>query len=167
MLNGVNVNANRPQTELTLFRGLFAGVVAGTCAFAVPWMLLYLISFANWLRADFDPSREGAWIGSYFMTAIFGPAAFVTFATRPRSWLGSNAGVITLATVVALSVQGMVEGRRYKSDPQFGEKPLDIVLLTVPALATAIVLLIWRILSASRTRSAVVAPTEAHQLSEG
>ncbi len=146
------MNANPTQSELTLFRGLFAGLVAGAFAFAVPWMLLYLIYFANWLGADFDPSREGAWLGSYFMTSIFGPAVFVTFATRPRSWLGSNAGIITLATVVALSVQGIVEGRRVKSDPPFGEAPLDIVLLTVPAIVTASVLLVWRILRASRTR---------------
>jgi hypothetical protein len=46
----------------------------------------------------------------------------------------------------------MVMGRRGKSEP-FGEKPIDIVLLTVPSIATGIVILAGRILRRERNRS--------------
>jgi hypothetical protein len=153
-----DVNANPDRYELTIGRGLLAGLVAGALGFALPWTLLYLLYVLNWLGADLDPSREGAWVGSYFTASLFGTGAFVSFVTRPKSHVGRNTAVIGLVAIVILTLTGFIGGPRYKSDPPFGEAPLDLVLLTAPAVATGVVLLAYHTLRASRTRRLTVDP---------
>jgi hypothetical protein len=139
--------------EWSIKRGLIAGVVAGTLAFALPWLLLYLLLFTKRLGNDIDPSFDGAWLGSYFLTSVVGTAAFVSFGTRPRSTVRHNFPIVASVAILCLAVAGLAEGQRYKSEPAFGEKPGDLVMLTVPAVVTGVVLLAWRILRGDRSHS--------------
>src|SRR5262245_15630032 len=142
--------------KLRIWRGLFAGLVCGALGFGVPWLFLALIYFANWLGADLDPDTAGAWPGSYFLASMFGSIALVRFGISPRSEARRAYRAVGIVAVVALFLASIVGGRRVKSDPPFGEKPLDILLLTVPAIATAVVILAWLFVRGLRNRSATV-----------
>jgi hypothetical protein len=140
-------------SKLTITRGLIAGSVAGALAFTVPWLLLYLLRFLEWLGTDIDPSSDGAWLGSYFLTSIVGTSACVSFGTQARSSAWRDFLVVALVAILVLSLVSLVEGPRLKSEPPFGEMPSDLVWLTAPAVVTGMVLLAWRTLRGSRNRS--------------
>jgi hypothetical protein len=142
--------------KLNIKRGLIAGLVAGTVAFAGPWLLLYLLLFSKQLGNEVDPSTGGAWLGSYFLTSIVGTAAGVAFGTSPRSSVWRTFLSVALVAMVILALAGIVDGPRFKSKPPFGEKPIDLVVLTVPAVAAGLLILAWRVLRVPPSRSAPV-----------
>jgi hypothetical protein len=134
---------------MTIMRGLIAGAAAGALAAVVPWLLLELLLLARRLGADTDPSSDGARLGSYFLASLVGTAAFVSFAIRPRIPVWQCLLPVALVAVAALGVGGLLEGQRYKSEPPFGQKPTDILLLTLPAVVTGVFLLARRTLRKS------------------
>ena len=138
---------------LNVKRGLIVGAAAGALAYAVPWLLLRLLLLTKRLGADVDPSSEGARIGSLFLASITGAATFASFGTRPRSSAGHAFLAVVGVAILVLSLATFAEGPRPKSEPPFGEKPADVLLLTVPAVATGILLLGWRTLRGSRNLS--------------
>lgn len=141
--------------ELNIKRGLIAGLVAGALAFAGPWLLLHLLLFTQRLGSEIDPSPDGARLASYFLASIVGTAACVSFCTKPRSSVRHDFIIVACLAILIPSLWFLVEGPRLKSEPPFGEKPTDIVLLTVPAVASGILLLAWRTLRKSRSTSAM------------
>jgi hypothetical protein len=149
--------------QLNIKRGLVAALVAGSVAFAVPWLLLSLLLWGKWLGIDVDPSRDGAWLGAYFLTSIVATAACVSFGTSPKASFVRDAALIAGVTIVISSVATIVQGPRYKSEPPFGEGPADIALLTVPAVATGVAILAWRTLRARRDRSETTAKPTSNQ----
>jgi hypothetical protein len=148
--------------ELNITRGLIAGFVAGTFAFAVPWLLLCLLLFTKWLGNDIYPSLDGAWLGSYFLTSIIATAACVSFGTRPRTAAHRDFVAIALVgffvAILIATLAAIAHGPRLKSEPEpdFGEKVIGIVLLTAPAVGTGIVILAWRLLGVFRHRSPII-----------
>ena len=143
--------------ELNITRGLIAGLLAGTLAFAVPWLLVCLLLFTQWLGNDIYISLDGAWLGSYFLTSLVGTAACVSFGTRPRTAAvgGDFACIAGAAFFVTLLIHApvfIVHGQRVKSDPAYWDT-IFIVLLTAPAVATGIVILACRSLRVFRNRS--------------
>src|SRR5262245_37732663 len=144
--------------ELKLGRGLLAGLIGGCLAYAVPWLLLYLIVLVKWLVYDLSAWERqyevatmsaDAWLGSIFVTAIFGTAACVSFAMNPTLPVGRVSAAIGCVACFALTLMAIFEGPRYKSEPPFGEKPGDVVWLTAPAVAAGALILVWRTLKAN------------------
>jgi hypothetical protein len=145
-------------------RGLLAGLVAGIVAFALPWLLLYLLLLSKRLGIDVDPSTDGAWVGSYLLTSIVGTAACVAFGANPRTSFWSTLVAVFLVAAVILALAGIVEGPRHKSEPPFGEKPIDLVFLTAPAVVAGSLIWAWRVLRGSPGRSAAVGGPGRSQL---
>ena len=86
---------------------------------------------------------------------------------EPRSQGASEGGVIILrcytfvysfptARLGVYTLFTLVDGQRYKSEPPFGEKPLDQALLIVPAVATGAAILAWRLRRGPATGSTAV-----------
>jgi hypothetical protein len=149
--------------ELNMKRGLIAGLAAATLAFAVPWLLMYLLLFAKWVwndtsawdrQYDVNLMSGSAWMASYFLASIFGTVAWVSFGTNPRRTGAGDFGVVAITALttsaLAFFVDLIVYGQRLKGEPSVGEKPIDIFFLTVPAVATGILILAWRTLRRSR-----------------
>jgi len=161
------VNVNRDRYELNVKRGLVAGSLAGAIAFAVPWLFFCLLLFVRWLGADIYPSLDGAWIGSYFLTSGVATAACVSFGTSQTTaarhdFAAVSAGVAFVAIIIP-SLVGIAHGPRLKSEPDFGQGPIDVVLLTAPAIATGIVILAWRIQRVARNHSSTTGKSTLKQ----
>src|SRR5262249_58010885 len=124
--------------------------------FASAWLPLYPLLVGKRLGIDGEPSADGAWVGSYFLTSIVGTAACVAFGTSPRTSFWRTLVAVFLVTGVTLSLVAMLEGPRHKSEPPFGEKPIDVVFLTAPAVVAGLFILAWRVLRVAPGRSAAV-----------
>ena len=140
-----NTLQHRPR-RFNIVRGLIAGLVASALAFAVPWLLLSVLFLTTWQGSGVRPSPDVAWLMSYFLMAVVGTSACVSFGTTPSGSRCRDFVVVAFAMILVYALLFFPGRQRYKSEPEFGDIPSDIAWLTIPAIAIGIVILGWRAL---------------------
>jgi hypothetical protein len=140
-------------------RAFIAATMSAVMGIPLPWLLGYTILSLKWWWLDTGTwDREfdlrimspRAWLLSWLFASVLGAAAFSSFGVKPKMAFHRNLFVISSIAVLSLGVYGLLHGPWVKSEPEFGEKWIDIVWLTLPAIAAGLLILGYSISNARR-----------------
>ncbi len=153
---------DRREIIRRFMNGLRIGAVGGLLSFPLPWIVGLVMLNLLWLahgtapvdRAhDWTNMTEGGWLAAYFVASVTFASLFASrFSTGPRS-IRSDSTLVAATACLVLAAFIVIDGPRYKSEPDFGELLIDKLVLTVPAIIAGLSIAAARSFTSSTTSS--------------